>query len=78
LKLKTILAFENFNNMQLIIGGSRNVDVDPIKDAFSLLTNPNELVKDKMKLLFDQLHNQVTIFDAAAYLETDEEERTGT
>jgi hypothetical protein len=78
LKLKTKFAFENFNNMQLIICGSRKVDVDPIKDAFSLLTNPNELVKDKMKLLFDQLHNQVTIFDAATYLETDEEERTGT
>jgi len=68
-----------------MIGGSRKVDIDPLKDAFSLLINPEKSVKDQMKLLlddegaylFDQLQNHVTIFYATTYLETDEEEYRG-
>jgi hypothetical protein len=58
--------------MQLVISGSRKLDIDPLKDAFSLLINPEKLVTDQMKLLldnegaylFDQLQNHLTIFDA--------------
>ncbi len=71
--------------MQLMIGGSRKADIDPLKDAFSPLINPEKWVTDQMKsllddgcaYLFDQLQNHVTIFDATTYLETDEEEYRG-
>ncbi len=30
-------SFNNLNNMQLVVGGSRFLNFDPIKDAFSIL-----------------------------------------
>jgi len=37
-----------------VIGGSRKVIIDPIKDAFSLLNGPNNLIDDEIKPLLNK------------------------
>ncbi len=71
--------------MQLLVGGSRTVNIDPIKDTFSLFVEPNKSMQDKIKSLLneqekrlmDQLIGHTTIMTGFTYLVTDEEEERG-
>jgi short-subunit dehydrogenase len=70
--------------MQLLVGGSRTVNIDPIKDAFSLLVEPNTMqdkikssLNDQEKDFMDLLINHTTIMTGFTYLVTDEEEERG-
>jgi hypothetical protein len=44
-------VFTKLNNMQLVIGGSRKVVIDSIKDSFSLMIRSDQLIYDKIKSL---------------------------
>jgi hypothetical protein len=81
---KNDFLIENFSNMQLLVGGSRTVDSDPIKNAFSLLLEPNtmrdkikSLLNDQEKDFMDLLINHTTIMTGFTYLATNEEEDRG-
>lgn len=72
----------NFKNVHLLIGGSRKMRFDPIKDAFVFLLKFHHLIFDAMKSkltsdaisLFDQVKHSTTIYDGFTYLQTNEEE----
>jgi hypothetical protein len=68
--------------MQLVIGGNRLLDVDPLKDTFSLLIRPDETMLNQVnsslgeqeKYLFHQLTDNTIILAGFTYLLTNEEE----
>ncbi len=85
LKLKNgSFSIEKISNVQLVIGGSRKVIIDPIKDAFSLLTGSNDLIDEIKPLLnkkylpiIHQLKNNIIIYDGFTYLTTNVEDELG-
>lgn len=86
LKITKTFLFEKLNNLQLVVGGSKKVLIDPIKDAFSLINQTNELIDNKIASslssdeylhLYNQIKNHVIILDGSTYALTNEEEELG-